>query len=522
MTASPTNTAREWFHASEGRTCGPTSLGDLVGFLRSREIQPGSLVWCQGMTAWQTPAEAIAAGPPAPPDQGGPATPWLPPPLPASVASQRPHGRDPASTADRLDASTGRARPNSYVAAHWRGDLSLARSFWLNHILIAGLAVFALLAATGQIDRGLGERPALVLALTLPILVLLLLVQGWQIAGTWRSARRRAFLRGHDVLRRFVQTLLVIDMAGTAIIVLGASVNHVQAALSGLPVAVAGAIVRDEGRRIDLSGPLTPASPEIFRHALALAPGVRLARLSSDGGSVPAARQIATVIRDAGLDTEVAQTCASACTIVFFGGHHRILRDGARLGFHSYSSPTMTPQAIVADEEVERKTYQAAGLPADFIERIFSVPPSRVWYPQRDEAIAAGFATAETTSAVPHGDNLRSTVQQGTAAYLAGDYAAALRLFRIAAGTGDATAEYDLGLLYSLGLGVTQDEAAAAAWFSKAAADGQPTAKAVASGLPPGRQVAAASPVLAPPVPVTGPHLSEATARHAAPNGRSR
>lgn len=515
MTTSSTAAAREWFHVRDGRTCGPTDAGDLIELLKSHTIAPDSLVWCQGMTAWTTPAEAIAAGLPTLPAKDGPAMPWLPPSPPSSASGariQEPQGRNPVPVRGRA-ASPERVKPDSYLAAHWRGDYSLARSFWLNHLLIAGLCVFALCAATGMIDRSLGERPSLVLALTLPILALLSCVQGWQLVGTWRSAGRRTLLRGRAGLSRFVRTLLVIDMAGTAIIVLGASAGHVQAALSGLPVPVPGAIVRDQGRRIDFSGPITSASPEIFRHALALAPSVRLARLSSNGGSVAAGRQIATMVREAGLDTEVAQTCASACTLVFFGGHRRILRDGGRLGFHSYSSDAMTPQALLADEEVERKTYQAAGLPADFVERIFSVPSSRVWYPQRDEVIAAGFATAEIPSAATGADTSRDAVQQGTAAFLAGDYGTALRLFRTAAGNRNATAEYDLGLLYGLGLGVARDEAAASAWFTRAAADGEPGARVMATGIQPLWQVAVEAPATASPAtasPATGSHVSVA------------
>ena len=47
--------------------------------------------------------------------------------------------------------------------------------------------------------------------------------------------------------------------------------------------------------------------------------------------------------------------------------------------------------------------------------------------------------------------------ERGTAAYMRGDYAAALREYRPLAEQGDATAQYSLGVMYRLGRGVSQD-----------------------------------------------------------------
>ena len=129
--------------------------------------------------------------------------------------------------------------------------------------------------------------------------------------------------------------------------------------------------------------------------------------LESPGGRVGQARAIAGMIRAAGLDAEVTTSCVSACTIMFFSGRHRWLREGARLGFHSYSSAAMTPQAIVLDEEIDRRAYTEAGVSPAFIERIFSVPPAQVWYPAREEVAVAGFATSEVPArAIPEEHNL--------------------------------------------------------------------------------------------------------------------
>ena len=52
-----------------------------------------------------------------------------------------------------------------------------------------------------------------------------------------------------------------------------------------------------------------------------------------------------------------------------------------------------------------------------------------------------------------------------------------MRLLRPLADQGDATAQYDLGLMYAKGQGVPQDYAEAVKWFRKAADQGDASAQ---------------------------------------------
>ena len=61
---------------------------------------------------------------------------------------------------------------------------------------------------------------------------------------------------------------------------------------------------------------------------------------------------------------------------------------------------------------------------------------------------------------------------KGYAAYEAGDYAEAVKCYRKAAEQGDAAAQYNLGVIYYNGEGVTQDYAEAVKWYRKAAEQG--------------------------------------------------
>src|SRR5271165_3491366 len=71
------------------------------------------------------------------------------------------------------------------------------------------------------------------------------------------------------------------------------------------------------------------------------------------------------------------------------------------------------------------------------------------------------------------------SLEDGVAAYRQGDFAAAMRLLRPLADTGDAKAEFHLGRMYALGQGVGQDPGQAVAWYRKAAQHGNAEAEFV-------------------------------------------
>jgi Sel1 repeat len=64
------------------------------------------------------------------------------------------------------------------------------------------------------------------------------------------------------------------------------------------------------------------------------------------------------------------------------------------------------------------------------------------------------------------------TFEDAVDAHARGDYAKGLRLIRPLANDGNATAQFNLGVMYLTGRGVQQDYSAAALWFRKAAAQG--------------------------------------------------
>jgi TPR repeat protein len=67
--------------------------------------------------------------------------------------------------------------------------------------------------------------------------------------------------------------------------------------------------------------------------------------------------------------------------------------------------------------------------------------------------------------------------EEGQAAYQRHDYATALRVWRTLAEQGSAPAQFNLGLIYSRGLGTPQDYANAVKWYLEAANQGNGAAQ---------------------------------------------
>ena len=75
------------------------------------------------------------------------------------------------------------------------------------------------------------------------------------------------------------------------------------------------------------------------------------------------------------------------------------------------------------------------------------------------------------------GATVAGSLEDGLAAYLRGDYAEALRLWKPLADQGDAAAQFNIGVMYATGRGVAQDYGETILWYRKAADQGNASAQ---------------------------------------------
>jgi hypothetical protein len=86
---------------------------------------------------------------------------------------------------------------DSYITRHWRGELPLPISYWINSILIVGLGCnVAVMLSTilfhvnARTALETGRPPSAIGAITLVAIVLYFFATLWATVGTWRAASR--------------------------------------------------------------------------------------------------------------------------------------------------------------------------------------------------------------------------------------------------------------------------------------------------------------------------------------------
>jgi hypothetical protein len=97
------------------------------------------------------------------------------PPLPSNPIVQ--------AAADVLDTPGSR---DNYIVRHWRGDLSLSVSYWINNFL-ATIAVSFLIQKLGS-SISISDSPLIFATIRTLVLVVAIAISIWQLVGVWRSA----------------------------------------------------------------------------------------------------------------------------------------------------------------------------------------------------------------------------------------------------------------------------------------------------------------------------------------------
>ena len=318
-----------------------------------------------------------------------------PPPLPA-------YGDPVTSSEQAVAAAIGveympplppplpQARWRNYFARHWRGELSLPKSYWVNGFLggiVVGIAVIAL---AHLITREGEAQPILWMVSLIVTWVVVSLFTMWQSVGVWRSATH--YKAGGNKFwggaAKTVTVLGVLNVAYNCLFVGTAQLAGIYEIVSGdTRVGPHKFALQPGGQMLEFSGGITFGVAQEFELLLDTARGVRTVRLNSIGGRILEAQKMSDVIKARGLSTYVMQDCLSACTIVFLGGKERFMLPTARLGFHQPAFRGMTAAARRSAIATEQARLQRFGLSRAFAERATTATPNGMWYPDKDELV---------------------------------------------------------------------------------------------------------------------------------------
>ncbi|WP_416759460.1 RDD family protein [Roseateles sp. So40a] len=297
-----------------------------------------------------------------------------------------------------------------YIASHWRGEQSLAQSFWINHVLLTwpvAAGVQGLVAWLATKSDGL-QGVAIALLIAWPLLIL---VEIWSAVGTWRAVRGYVEAGGSHLisgLARLSLLLSFLQIAFSLFLGVFSEFPELWKLARGIdPIGNVKLSVSADGRTLQFNGPIGAGDARRLGTLLESSPAVKLMEVASPGGRVTEAERMVELIRKRGVGMRAVGNCESACTLVFLAGSKRQLMPGAQLGFHRASSGTMNPAFDeIANQELAR-TYRRMQLPEDFIEKTLSTPARRMWYPSPEDLVRHSLiqpAPRTLDVALPEGD----------------------------------------------------------------------------------------------------------------------
>ena len=288
----------------------------------------------------------------------------------------------------------------NYFARHWRGELPLRQSYWLNGLL-GGLLVAGV---TGVLGSTIGHQddaqPMLWLASLILIWSIVALSTGWQVVGIWRAAThyQQSGKTFWGAAAKLVSVLGVLN-AGYGFVFFGA------AQMLGMYEIINGDSrvgphqfqVMANGQMLDFSGGITFGVARELDQFLNAMGNLKTVRLNSNGGRIREAQKMSDLLRARGLSTLVTQNCLSACTIVFLGGKERLVAPSGRLGFHQPAFAGMTAADRRAAIATEEERLLRLGLSKSFAERANAASPDGMWYPDSAELLRENVVTQVIT-----------------------------------------------------------------------------------------------------------------------------
>lgn len=296
---------------------------------------------------------------------------------------------------DRLDGPFVAVPRRHYIIRHWRGELSLAKAFWVSGILLTLLCLALLLPVYWLMLR---HPPSPMTTIVMAVLIIagLLMLSVWQVVGVTRSANRHKQRGGKHHWATALRVLLTVSVSYTVYVT---TVDLYPSLKAGLQFALKPealpphhiTLLADD--QLELSGGLSSASLDDFEQALTEHPGVKTIQLDSDGGSLIVATAMARLIKEKNLDTYTNADCLSACSLVFGAGKERWLGERGRLGYHGaflYGS-SGAPQLVV---DTYRRALLDQGVTPEFVDRVMNTGSADMWLPTRDELRRERIVTA--------------------------------------------------------------------------------------------------------------------------------
>jgi hypothetical protein len=287
----------------------------------------------------------------------------------------------------------------SYFIRHWRGELSLRVSYWVNTVVPSWVVQLLQpsLKSSASSDF-LADYPHVGSASIVVLWVSSYVLAIWQSVGVWRSAQRHIEQTGRRRWARAAQATTIVALLTWAVLTVTVAGPQIWAfgriAVGDDPIPVSDVRVVAGGQEIEVAGPIGFGTSSRVAGRLQLYPHVHVLRLNSLGGRVTEARRLRDIAASNRLTTYTSTGCFSACTLAFAGGRERVVYKGAKVGFHQYAFPGVLPGQFDAEYAQDRSFLLSLGVDPFFVHRMFALSSDDMWEPSSDELLKARFITA--------------------------------------------------------------------------------------------------------------------------------
>jgi hypothetical protein len=281
-----------------------------------------------------------------------------------------------------------------YLARYWRGELSLAHSFWLTNVvldlLLSGVQQFLLHR------QELSPNPLRAYRIYTGFLFVHLFLFGpWQAVGLWRAARRHIALTGCSLWARCSQGVVALGVIVTLMTVpywLPIYVEMARIATNASDYRYTLAL-SDDGNTLHVEGGIGIGLAKAITKELSQHPGVEIIGLNSRGGLLTEAEKVQKLIEQRGLSTYAVGQCQSACANIFLAGAQRLLQKDAELGFHRGQIVGM-PDVVARQLNEQSRNYMLAhGVAPAFVEKAMGTPAYEMWTPTTEQLVQARVVT---------------------------------------------------------------------------------------------------------------------------------
>lgn len=280
-----------------------------------------------------------------------------------------------------------------YIRTHWRGEFSLARSYWVNGVLLtivlrmADEALAEIIFAHNNTQLLRPESALIVLIIEAAVLVT---VTVWQLVGIWRSAalhKRQTGRRGWATLAQAVVVLGWIGTAGTAVDYGRLTLRTVEAmrgdTLGEYTVAT------DGDTNLYLDGHINYQAVDEISSLLGPDHEFQTFFINSPGGYVGASVELGHLVNESGLTVVATGQCLSACTLPLVAAPVSSVTPGTVVGFHRPGA-TGVSEADDASVRVMESFYRSYGLDIATIAKSMETRTTDMWMPSLDTLVERG------------------------------------------------------------------------------------------------------------------------------------